>query len=165
MSQDKLSLSAINKLENTIRECEKILFLKHDQHEKVLSALRKISVRSGMAIYSWQAQKGLVNVKSNEAPLPRTKTIFDALKYANNNHYFSVYVFPVKEKAEELELKASISSWSNLLEVNEKARYLFLLPSHGINEYLQRNGQELDLKNKNTHLYKLRNSIWILADE
>lgn len=165
MTQDSISLSVINKIESTIRDSNEVLYLLNDHHQSIIEGLRKISVRSGMAVYVWVLDKGLTNIKTNEDPLPRTKTMLDALKYANNNHYFSVYVFPAREKQEQLELNATLSSWAQLLQVNETARYLFLLPSDGQNNYLKQKAQELDIQNKNTTLYKLRNSIWVLTDE
>jgi hypothetical protein len=118
-----------------------------------------------MAIYIWKPNEGLMNIKSKESPLPRTKTVLEALKYANNSHYFSVYVFPAIDKSVLLDMKSTLPSWPNLLEISEKARFLFVFAEDMNFNFMLENGEYVDLKNENSNVYKLRDSIWVLADE
>ncbi len=165
MSSDSLTLSTINKIEKSIRAALKFQYIKTEKSNQVFHALRQISIRSGMAIYIWKFNEGLMNIKSTESPLPRTKTILDALKYASKNHYFSVYVFPCIEKTVLLEVKSTLPNWPELLKTSDKARFLFVFAEDLNFNFMLEQGERVDLKNENINVYKLRNSIWVLADE
>ena len=165
MSSETLTLSTINKIEKSIRAAEKFQYINTDKSNQVFNALRQISIRSGMALYIWKPNEGLMNVKSKEAPLPRTKTVLDALKYANKNHYFSVYVFPCIENIVLTEIKATLPSWPQLLEISDKARFLFVFSEEMKFDFMLKHGEKVDLINTNSNVYKLRNSIWVLANE
>lgn len=165
MSSDSLTLSTVNKIEKSIRTAQSFQYINTSKPNQVFHALRQISIRSGMAIYIWKPNEGLMNIKSKESPLPRTKTILEALKYANNNHYFSVYVFPVIENPVLLEMKTTLPSWPNLLEISDKARFLFVFQGEMNFSFMSEKGELVDLQNKDSNVYKLRDSIWVLSDE
>jgi hypothetical protein len=90
----KLSLSYINKIEKKIRDANNFQFIESDKPEQLIEALKQISVLSGIAIYIWKSGMGLLNIRSSQTPLPATRSVLEALKYATKNHYFAVYVFP-----------------------------------------------------------------------
>jgi hypothetical protein len=165
MSSESLTLSTINKIEKSIRAAEKFQYINTDKFNQVLHALRQISIRSGMALYIWKPNIGLTNVKSKEAPLPRTKSILEALKYANKNHYFAVYVFSCIESHILSEVKSTLLSWPQLLEVSDKTRFLFVFAEEMEFGFMEKHGEKVDLINSNSNVYKLRNSIWVLTDE
>lgn len=160
-----LSLSLTNSIEKRIREAEKFQFISSDKSEQIIESLRQISVRSGMAIYIWSANIGLVNIKSRQTPLPATKSVLEALKYATKNHYFAVYVFPGINTIDLLEIKSTLPSALKYLEVNDNTRFLFLVKEDIVFSFLTKKAEEIELFNKNIKKYKLRDSKWVLANE
>ncbi len=160
----KLSLSTVNNIERKIRNAQVFQYIASDNSEVIIESLRQISVRSGMAIYIWSSDMGLVNIKSRQTPLPATRSILEALKYANKNHYFAVYVFPAVNTADLLEVKSTLPSAQNYLNVNDNTRFLFLINEVGSFNYLAVRGEEIELVNKHTKKYKLRDGKWVLSD-
>jgi len=163
---NSLSLSVVNKIERQIRDATKFQYIASDNSEEIINSLRQISIRSGLAIYIWSSEQGLVNIKSRQMPLPATKLIIEALKYATKNHYFAVYVFPGINNKDLLEIKSTLpmSSTAQFLDVNENTRFLFLINKEVDFNFLKTNGDEIYLYNKNTKKYKLRDSKWVLSD-
>ena len=160
-----LSLSIINKIERKVREATRFQYISSKKSEQIIEALRQISVRSGMAIYIWSANVGLVNIKSRQTPLPATRSVLEALKYATKNHYFAVYVFPGINNIDLLEIKSTLPTASKFLEVNKNTRFLFLVKEDIYFSYLTNNAEEIELVNKHTQKYKLRDSKWVLAND
>jgi len=160
-----LSLSVNNKIERKIREATAFQYISSDKHIQIIDSLRQISIRSGMAIYIWSSGTGLVNIKSRQMPLPGTKSVLEALKYAKRNHYFAVYVFPGIEVADLLEIKSTLPSAKTYLEVNENTRLLFLTKKKISFSFLTTKGDEIELINKYTQKYKLRDSKWVLVND
>ncbi len=160
-----LSLSQTNAIERKIRDAKRFQFISSDKSDQVINALRQISVRSGMAIYIWSANVGLVNIKSRQTPLPATRSVLEALKYATKNHYFAVYVFPGINNVDLLEIKTTLPTAARFLEVNKNTRFLFLFNEDIAFSFLQNKAEEIDLVNRHTRKYKLRDSKWVLANE
>lgn len=160
----QLSLSIINKIERKIREADTFQYIASDVTDEIIESLRQISVRSGMAIYIWSSEQGLVNIKSRQMPLPATRSILDALKYASKNHYFAVYVFPAVNKKDLLEIKSTLPSATEYLKINENTRFLFLINKKSNFNFMSTNANEIALHNQNTKKYKLRDSQWVLSD-
>ena len=160
----KLSLSVINKIESRIQDANNFQFIESDKSEQLIEALKKISVLSGIAIYIWKSGSGLLNIKSSQMPLPATRSVLEALKYANKNHYFAVYVFPGIENNDLLELKSTLPTAQQYLKVNDHTRILFLIKENTQFNYLKSFGEEIELLDKNTKKYKLRDSQWVLSD-
>ncbi len=159
-----LPLSIINTIEKQIRTASSFQYISSDKTDEIVDALTQISVRSGMAVYIWLSNSGLVNIKSRQTPLPGTKSVLEALKYAKNNHYFAVYVFPGVGMKELLEIKSTLPQAGNLLVINDNFRLLFLINENVNFNYLTKNAEEIELLNKNIKKYKLRNAQWILSD-
>ena len=162
-----LSLSSMNKLEQEIRKTEGFQYLESNNKDEVIEALRQISVRSGLTIYIWSSDVGMVDIKSRQTPLPATTTIMDALKYANKNHYFAVYVFPILNNKDLLDLKTSLPTFQNIFnaKANKNTKFLFLTDKETSFHYLVSHGEKIELVNKNTKQYKLRDGKWVLAHE
>jgi len=160
-----LSLSISNKIERKIRSAITYQFIASNNSDEIIEGLRVISVRSGMAIYIWSSQMGLVNIKSRNTPLPGTQSVIEALKYATKNHYFAVYVFPGIEQNELLEIKSTLPTATNYLEVNENTRFLFLIDESANFNFLTVNAEEIELVNRHTKKYKLRDSKWVLSND
>lgn len=162
MSQ--LSISLVNKIERDVREAETFQYIASDITDEIIDSLRQISIRSGLAIYIWSSEQGLVNIKSRQMPLPATRSILEALKYASKNHYFAVYVFPAINNKDLLEVKSTLPSATEYLNTNENTRFLFLLNKKANFNFMQANAAEILLHNQNTKKYKLRDSQWVLSD-
>lgn len=160
----KLSLSLTNKIERKIRNAKEIQYIESNNSEQIIEALRQMSVRSGMTIYIWSSELGLVNIKSRQMPLPATRSILEALKYATKNHYFAVYVFPGTNPKDLLELRSTLPTSRNYLRVNDNTRFLFLIGQDINISYLATNAEEIELINKHTKKYKLRDGKWVLSD-
>lgn len=160
-----LSLSLTNSIERKIREAEKFQYISSDKSEQIIESLTQISVRSGMAIYIWSANVGLVNIKSRQTPLPATRSILEALKYATKNHYFAVYVFPGINNLDLLEIKSTLPKALSYLDVNDNTRFLFLVKEDIVFSFLTKNAEKIEMFDKNIKKYMLRNSKWILANE
>ncbi len=160
----KLSLSVTHKIERQIRKASTFQYIASNKSNAIVDALKGISIQSGMAIYVWYSDMGLVNVKSKNTPLPSTKTVLEALKYASRNHYFAVYVFPSKDNFDLLEIKSTLPNAKSFLEVNENTRFLFLIGEDVNFSYLKTNAEEIVLSNKNLKNYKLRDGKWVLSD-
>ncbi|MFK8011015.1 MAG: hypothetical protein AB8B80_03175 [Marinicellaceae bacterium] len=160
-----LSLSITNTIEKRIREAERFQYISSNKSEQIIEALRQISVRSGMAIYIWSANIGLVNIKSRQTPLPATKTVLEALRYATKNHYFAVYVFPGINNVDLLEIKSTLPNAMNFLGINKNTRFLFLVKEGVVFSFLKNKAEKIELINKHTKKYKLRDSKWVLANE
>jgi len=160
----QLSLSIVNKIEREIREADTFQYIASDVTDEIVESLRQISVRSGMAIYIWSSEQGLVNIKSRQMPLPATRSIIEALKYASKNHYFAVYVFPAVNNKDLLEIKSTLPSATDFLKVNENTRYLFLINKKANFNFMSANANEIALHNQNTKKYKLRDSQWVLSN-
>jgi len=160
----KLSLSTVNNIERKIRNAQLFQYIASDNSEEVIESLRQISVRSGMAIYIWSSALGLVNIKSRQTPLPATRSILEALKYADKNHYFAVYVFPAVNTADLLEIKSTLPLAQNYLKINDNTRFLFLISESASFNYLTVRGEEIELINKHSRKYKLRDGKWVPSD-
>ncbi len=160
-----LSLSITNKIEKKIREANVFQYISSAKSEQIIEALRQISVRSGMAIYIWSANAGLVNIKSRQTPLPGTRSVLEALKYATKNHYFAVYVFPGINNVDLLEIKSTLPSASSFLQTNDNTRFLFLVKEDIVFSFLTTNAEKIELVNKHTQKYKLRDAKWVLAND
>lgn len=160
----KLSLSVINKIEKQIRLATNFQYIASNQSEQLIEGLRMISVRSGMAIYIWSANKGMVNIKSRQTPLPATRSVLEALKYASKNHYFAVYVFPCIDGKDLLELKSTLPKANNFLKVNDNTKFLFLTNENANFNFLESRAQEIVLDNQHAKKYKLRDGKWVLSN-
>jgi len=158
------SLSIINRIEKQIRQANGFQYISSDESDKIIEALRQISVRSGMAIYIWSSNLGLVNIKSRQTPLPATCSVLEALKYASKNHYFAVYVFPGISAKDLLELKSTLPKAVTYLKTNQNTRFLFLTNKNVQFNFLERRAEEIVLHDQNTKRYKLRDGQWVLSD-
>lgn len=161
----KISLAVTNTIEKKIRNAKIFQYIESDKTEDLIEVLRQISVRSGLTIYIWSSELGLVNIKSRNTPLPATKSVLEALKYANKNHYFAVYVFPANNNKDLLEIKSTLPSSSRYLKVNSNTRFLFLINENANFNYLSSHSEKIRLVNKHTKKYKLRDSKWILSND
>ena len=157
----------MNKLEQEIRKTDGFQYMESNKKDEVIEALRQISVRSGLTIYIWTSSLGLVDIKSRQTPLPATRSVMDALKYANKNHYFAVYVFPIKTNKDLLDLKTALPSSHNVFNAkdNKNTKFLFLIDDKTSFHYLTSKGEKIELVNKNVQKYKLRNGQWVSAHE
>lgn len=164
-AKELLSLSQSNKVEESIRETDQPLYLKSDDQNKLIQSIRKISIRSGMTFYVWVNNRGLVNLKSKEKELPQTKKIIDALKFANNNHYYAVYVFPIRFQNENDELVSILNSWPDMVQVNNETRFLFTFSSEIEMGRLENKMLQIKLKDTNLNIYKLRDAQWVLSND
>ena len=162
-----LSLSVMNKLEQEIRKTDGFQYLESNKKDEVIEALRQISVRSGLTIYIWTSDLGMVDIKSRQTPLPATRTVMDALKYATKNHYFAVYVFPILTNKDLLDLKTSLPSFQMRFNStsNKNTKFLFLIDDNTSFHYLSANGNKIELVSKNVQKYKLRDGQWVSAHE
>ena len=162
-----LSLSVMNKLEQEIRKTDGFQYLESNKKDEVIEALRQISIRSGLTIYIWTSDLGMVDIKSRQTSLPATKTVMDALKYANKNHYFAVYVFPILTNKDLLDLKTSLPSFQTRFNKtgNKNTKFLFLVDDDTSFHYLSANGNKIELVSKNVQKYKLRDGQWVTAHE
>ncbi len=162
-----LSLSVMNKLEQEIRKTDGFQYMESEKKDEIIEALRQISVRSGLTIYIWTADLGMVDIKSRQTPLPATRGVLDALKYANKNHYFAVYVFPILTNKDLLDLKTALPTSQNIFnaKANKNTKFVFLVDKNTSFPYLTQNGYKIELVNKNAQKYKLRDGKWILAHE
>ncbi len=158
------SLAKINTIEKQIRNAKTFQYIASKKTEQIIEALTQISVRSGMAVYIWVSNSGLVNIKSRQTPLPATKSVLEALKYATKNHYFAVYVFPGVESKDLLEIKSTLPSAADYLVVNKNTKFLFLTNEDIQFNFLTKHAEEIKLASKHTKKYKLRNSQWVLSD-
>ena len=159
-----LPLSAINAIEKKIRNAVNFQFISSQKTDEIIEALTQISVRSGMAVYIWMSNAGLVNIRSRQTPLPATRSVLEALKYATKNHYFAVYVFPGINNSDLLELKSTLPSATAFLEVNDNTRFLFLMNEDMNFNFLMRNAEEIELENKGVKKYKLRDAKWVVSN-
>jgi len=159
-----LPLSIINTIEKKIRNATKFQFVSSNKADDVIDALTQMSVRSGMAVYIWMSNAGLVNIRSRQTPLPATRSVLEALKYATKNHYFAVYVFPAIDSTDLLELKSTLPSATTYLKVNKNTRFLFLLNEGADFNFLIRNAEEIELENKHVKKYKLRDAKWVVSN-
>ncbi len=160
----KFSLSVVNRIEKQIRGAGQFQYIASDKSEQIIEVLRQISVRSGMAIYIWSSKLGLVNIKSRQIPLPATRPVLEALKYASKNHYFAVYVFPGNNPKDLLEIKSTLPKALSYLKVNQNTRFLFLTNNEVRFNFLETRGEEIILHDQNSKRYKLRSGKWVLSD-
>lgn len=159
------SLSIINRIEKKIRDAKDFQYIASDKSEQIIDGLRQISVRSGMAIYIWSSGLGLVNIKSRQTPLPATRSVLEALKYASKNHYFAVYVFPGNNAKDLLEIKSTLPQAVKFLKVNQNTRFLFLTNKDAKFNFLSTRAEQINLHDQNTKRYKLRDCKWVLSDD
>ncbi len=159
-----LPLSAINTIEKKIRAATNFQYVSSQKTDAIIDALTQMSARSGMAVYIWMSNAGLVNIRSRQTPLPATRSILEALKYATKNHYFAVYVFPGINDADLLELKSTLPSATAYLNVSENTRFLFLMDEAMNFNFLKRNAEEIKLENKHVKKYKLRDAKWVVSN-
>jgi hypothetical protein len=160
----KFSLSIINKIEKKIQEANTFQYIESNKSVELIEALKQISVLSGIAIYTWKSGLGLVNIRSSQTPLPATRSVLEALKYATKNHYYAVYVFPGVESKDLLEIKSTLPMAREFLTVNENTRFLFLIKEKTQFNFMKSNGEEIILFNQHTKKYKLRDNQWVLSD-
>ena len=161
----RFPLSVSQKIENSLREADVCQYIISDRSEELIETLRVMSVHSGMTIYVWTFGSGLKNIKSGEAPLPGTKGLLEALKYAQRNHYFAVYVFPAYTEENFNEIKMTLPSALMWLKTDKNTRLLFLVDEDSQLNFLFKHAEEVELSSKGMQRYKLRDSKWVPADD
>jgi len=59
----------------------------------VLAQFRLLALRTGQAVYYWQADAGITSLRERELRVPGSKRVTDALRYILQSMQFGVYLF------------------------------------------------------------------------
>ena len=70
-----------------------LILLRCDEVERLREQLRQHSIRTGQALYAWDAESGLHSLRNGELPVPGTRRFQDALRYIVQSAHFGIYFF------------------------------------------------------------------------
>ncbi len=129
----------------------------------VMQALRRITLQTGLAIYTWSSSRGLVNLKSGDVPVPGTKGLADALRYTERSNHFGIYLFAPQTRSELLEMKAVLPRHRSWEQQSDKKKLIFLLPEGNRIAALENSKQvrQLRVDTPQTTRWGLRDGQWV----
>ncbi len=149
-------------LEEELRVAKQLLYMSRKSSDGLADSLKLLSLRTGWAIYLWSKIEGLANLKNTEPAHNKTQQFDHAIEFASKTKHFSVFVFPILDKADWLDAKLYLSKRDPLLCDNVK--YLFLLPRNVESSYFEKYGKRLSLNCGLDGTYVLRDGRWVGID-
>ncbi len=162
MSEFLSSHELIN-LEEELRAANQALYVYKNSKDGLSKSFKALSLRSGWAIYLWDSEQGLMNLKSSEPPAPKTRLFNEAIKFALARRHFSVFVFPINDKESWLEAKLYFTANSN--DFAGVVKCLFILAKDKEHPFLTKSGKLVKLNMGLDGNYVLRNGSWISAND
>ena len=161
--RDLLNGHELSQLEEEIRQTEQILYVQKNNIEGLHNSLKAITLKTGWALYVWDSDRGLVNIKSSEPPPPRTDVFKDAVKFALARKHFSVFVFPVIDKDSWLQCKMYFNK--NTPESTQPVKFLFILPREESHSFFTEKAHKVSFNTGLDGNFVLRDGRWVSADE
>ena len=80
-------------LQSVLDASSGLLALRCADPEPLLGGLRRHAMRTGQALYLWQAASGLRSLRDSELPVPGCLRAADALRYVIQSAHFGLYFF------------------------------------------------------------------------
>lgn len=161
--RDLLNGHELSHLEEEIRQSNQILYVHKNNITGLHNSLKAITLRTGWALYVWENQRGLINIKSSEPPPPRTGVFKDAVNFALARKHFSVFVFPVIDKDSWLQCKMYFNE--NSPESTHPVKFLFILPREQKHSFFSEKAHKVSFNTGLDGNFVLRDSLWVNADE
>ncbi|TDR16298.1 hypothetical protein [Marinicella litoralis] len=162
MSEFLSSHELIN-LEEELRAADQALYVNKNSKEGLAKSFKALSLRTGWAIYLWDNDQGLMNLKSSEPPAPKTKSFNEAIKFALARKHFSVFIFPINDKDSWLEAKVYFTS--NPDKFDGVVKCLFILANDKEHPFLLKSGKLVKLNMGLDGNFVLRDGSWISAND
>jgi len=123
------SRSQLNRIQKALTETPHTLLAYTDGIDDLLRLMQRISLQSGLAIYSWSSGRGLVSLKSRDVPVPGTRGLSDALRYADRSSHYGVYLFSAHSRDELVEMQAVLPKHRSWEALHDKKKLMFVLPA------------------------------------
>lgn len=158
-----LSSHELLNLEEELRSTDRALFVYKSQNEGLLQSFKSLSLRTGWAIYLWEFDEGLLNLKSSEPAAPKTGTFKEAIKFALARKHFSVFVFPINHK----EAWAQANMFFSMVheEFDGPVKFLFILARGQRHKYFETKAKEVEFNLGLDGNFVLRDGKWVNISE
>ena len=159
----QLNRKQLLNLEDQLLKTETVLYVHAESTDGLNMSLKSLSLQTGWAIYVWNNEKGLLNLKNSEPAPAKTADLKEAIRYSAERKHFAVYVLPVISKEVWLEVKILLSSKP---ELNlRSSRYLFIIPKNGKHEYFTKQCEKITLSSGLNGNIVLRDGRWVSTSE
>jgi hypothetical protein len=157
----------LNRLQKALTDCPETLLAYTDDTSELLHNLQRIALQTGLAIYSWSSARGLVSLKSRDVPVPGTRGLADALRYADRSNHYAIYVFTAQDKDDLIEMHAVLPRHRGWEMLSEKKKMMFVLPADQRLPYMESSDQvvQVDLSPPQTIRMGLRDGQWVPLDD
>ncbi|WP_395376457.1 hypothetical protein [Marinicella sp. W31] len=159
----QLNRKQLLNLEDQLLKTEQVLYVHADNTDGLNMSLKSLSLQTGWAIYVWNNEKGLLNLKNSEPAPAKTADLKEAIRYSVERKHFAVYVLPVISKEIWLEVKILLSGKPDLNL--RSSRYLFIVPKNGRHEYLTKHCEKISLSSGLNGNIVLRDGQWVSTSE
>lgn len=159
--------STLGRLQKALTESPQTLLAYTDDINALLQQMQRIALQSGLAIYAWSSARGLVSLKSRDVPVPGTRGLTDALRYADRSNHYGIYLFAAQTREDLVEMQAVLPrhrSWENL---TDKKKLMFVLPLNHSLSALESSKQvtQLNLEPSRSIRMGLRDGNWVPLDD
>ncbi|MCB1583363.1 MAG: hypothetical protein R3E90_14465 [Marinicella sp.] len=154
-----LSSHELLNLEEELRSSNSALYVYKNDIEGLAQSFKSLSLRTGWAIYLWENNEGLLNLKSSEPTAPKTGTFKEAIKFALARKHFSVFVFPINDSDAWNEAHLFFSTIDN--ELDGAVKFLFILSRGQKHIFFERKAKEVKFNLGLDGNFVLRDGKWV----
>jgi len=157
----------INRLQKALTESPQTLLAYTNNIDDLMQQMQRICLQSGLAIYAWSSARGLVSFKSRDVPVPGTRGLPDALRYADRSNHYGIYLFVAQTRDDLVEMQATLPRHRSWESLNKKKKLMFVLPEGQTLSALESSEQVtlLDLSPAETIRMGLRDGQWVPLDD
>ncbi len=161
--EEFLSSHELLNLEEELRAANSALYVYKNSNDGLVQSFKSLSLRTGWAIYLWENNAGLLNLKSSEPAAPKTGSFKEAIKFAMARKHFSVFVFPINDKDAWIQAKVFFSMVGN--ELDGAVKFLFILSRGQKHHFFETRAQEVKFNLGLDGNYVLRDGNWVSISE
>ncbi len=157
----------VNRLQKALTESPHTLLAYTNNIEDLMQQMQRICLQSGLAIYAWSSARGLVSLKSRDVPVPGTRGLSDALRYADRSNHYGIYLFVAQTRDDLVEIQAVLPRHRSWETLTDKKKLMFVLPEGQTLPVLESSERVtlLDLNPPETIRMGLRDGQWVPLDD
>ncbi|HEX6832349.1 MAG TPA: hypothetical protein VF132_02345 [Rudaea sp.] len=79
--------------ERIVQSPQNLIAIETADTADVLAQFRRLALRTGQSVYTWEPDIGLTSLRESAMPVPSTRRMSDALRYILQSMQFGVYLF------------------------------------------------------------------------
>lgn len=79
--------------ERIVQSSQNLIAIETVDTADVLAQFRRLALRTGQSVYTWQPDVGITSLRESAMPVPSTRRMSDALRYILQSMQFGVYLF------------------------------------------------------------------------